>query len=67
MMGLVVNMVGMGLGPVVTGALSDSLAARFGASSLRYALMPAVGSYLICAFAFWMAARAMRRVQGSVQ
>jgi MFS family permease len=36
---LIINLIGLGLGPLVVGALSDALAPRFGDESLRYALM----------------------------
>jgi MFS family permease len=36
---LCANLIGMGLGPLFAGALSDALAARYGTDSLRYALM----------------------------
>ena len=39
---LIINLIGLGLGPLVVGALSDALAPRFGDESLRYALMLAV-------------------------
>ncbi|MEM8826508.1 MAG: MFS transporter, partial [Pseudomonadota bacterium] len=35
---LVINLVGLGLGPTAVGVLSDMLAPRFGNESLRYAL-----------------------------
>jgi MFS family permease len=35
----VINLVGMGIGPLVVGALSDILEPRFGNDSLRYAMM----------------------------
>lgn len=36
---LVLNLIGMGLGPLVVGVLSDALAPTYGADSLRYALL----------------------------
>jgi len=39
---LILNLIGLGLGPLVVGALSDSLAPQFGVHSLRYSLMLAV-------------------------
>jgi MFS family permease len=39
---LIINLIGLGLGPLVVGALSDTLEPRFGNDSLRYALMIAV-------------------------
>ena len=35
---LVINLVGLGLGPLTVGALSDGLVPHFGANSLRMAL-----------------------------
>jgi hypothetical protein len=39
---LIINLIGLGLGPPVVGALSDGLAPQFGDDSLRYSLMIAV-------------------------
>ncbi len=39
---LIINLIGLGLGPLVVGALSDAFEPRFGDESLRYALMLAV-------------------------
>lgn len=36
---LVLNLIGMGLGPLAVGVLSDTLAPTYGADSLRYALL----------------------------
>lgn len=41
-LGLVTNLIGLGLGPVVLGAISDALNPAFGADSLRYALASSV-------------------------
>jgi predicted MFS family arabinose efflux permease len=43
----VINLVGLGAGPMLVGALSDALQPRFGAESLRYALL------LALAFNLW--------------
>ena len=53
---LVVNIVGLGLGPLVTGMLSDLLVARYGlgADSLRYAIAASAVA------ALWGAAHFMR-------
>jgi MFS family permease len=52
----VLNLVGLGLGPVFTGFLSDALLPRFGADGLRWAMavttlawLPASGLYLLAA------------------
>jgi MFS family permease len=39
---LILNLIGLGMGPLVVGALSDNLAPHFGDDSLRYSLMLAV-------------------------
>lgn len=55
------SLIGLGLGPAAVGALSDALAARFGAQSLRWSL---VASTLFLGWAAWhflAAARAARR------
>jgi hypothetical protein len=36
---LIINLIGLGLGPLVVGMLSDGLAPYFGDDSLRYSLM----------------------------
>ena len=41
-LGLITNLIGLGLGPVVLGAISDALNPAFGADSLRYALASSV-------------------------
>ena len=53
------NIVGLGLGPAATGALSDRLAPRYGAASLGYALL-AVSSVLAwAALHFYLAGRTL--------
>ncbi len=42
MLGLITNLIGLGLGPVVLGGLSDLLNPQFGVDSLRYALASSV-------------------------
>lgn len=42
LLGLVTNLIGLGLGPVLIGGLSDMLNPSFGADSLRYALASSV-------------------------
>ena len=50
---LLANLVGLGLGPVVVGMLSDFLAVGLGAQSLRYALLLLSPGYLWCAYHYW--------------
>lgn len=41
-LGLTTNLIGLGLGPVIIGALSDALTPTYGADALRYALASSV-------------------------
>lgn len=55
---LVLNLIGMGLGPLFIGMLSDALEAHFGIESLRYALIIlGVSVPLWAAFHFWCASK----------
>ncbi|MCW3834461.1 spinster family MFS transporter [Sphingomonas canadensis] len=58
---LISSLLGLGLGPVVVGGLSDLLAPSFGPQSLRYALMGAACMPLWGAFHFWRASRSAKR------
>ena len=53
----VLNMIGLGLGPVMVGLLSDWYEPMFGSDNLRYAMLTALGVALSGVFCFWMAAR----------
>jgi len=55
------NLIGLGLGMLVIGALSDALAARFGAESLRYAILCGTSFYLLSATLFALSARRLER------
>ena len=52
---LILNLVGLGLGPLAVGVLSDALSGRFGADSLRYALLAIVPA-LVWASVHWLLA-----------
>jgi MFS family permease len=54
---LVVNMVGLGAGPVLIGWMSDLLAPAYGVESLRYALLASLIAFAIGLFAFLVATR----------
>lgn len=54
---LVANLVGMGLGPLAAGVLSDALRTWAGAESLRYALLLLCPGYLLCTAFLWRASR----------
>ena len=57
---LITTMVGMALGPLLIGVLSDALATSYGAKSLNYALMAVCGTAaVIAAICYFWTARAM--------
>jgi MFS family permease len=56
----VLNLIGLGLGPLLTGMISDMLVPRFGDESLRYALIIVVLVYGWSTFHYMMAARTLR-------
>ena len=55
----VINLIGLAVGPAVTGWLSDSLEPRFGAESLRYALLIVSMMLALAGFHFWRASRTL--------
>ncbi|MCB1747654.1 MAG: MFS transporter [Gammaproteobacteria bacterium] len=56
----VVNLVGLGLGPTLVGAISDALVPRFGNDSLRYAIVVTFLFNLWSALHYWLASRHLR-------
>jgi MFS family permease len=52
---LIINLIGLGLGPVLVGALSDFLAPRYGDDSMRYALLALTLVSAWSAWHFWRA------------
>ena len=57
----IINLLGLGLGSLLLGALSDRLTAYYGAASLRYAILAGSGCYLIAALLLIAAARRLAR------
>jgi MFS family permease len=53
------NLIGLGGGPLMTGALSDLMKTDFGDQSLRYSMVCTVCVGLLAAFFFFLASRAM--------
>ncbi|MHB8477560.1 MAG: spinster family MFS transporter [Steroidobacteraceae bacterium] len=51
------NLIGIGLGTTLIGVVSDLTRARFGAESLRYAILAGTGFYLLAALLLIFAAR----------
>jgi hypothetical protein len=56
-MNLFANLIGMGLGPLAAGALSDALRPLFGEESLRYALLALCPGYLWAGWHLWQASK----------
>jgi hypothetical protein len=51
------NLIGIGLGTTLIGVVSDTMRVRFGAESLRYAILAGTGIYFIAAALFFLAGR----------
>lgn len=51
------NLIGLGLGTLLIGRLSDHFTARYGSEALRYAILSGTGFYLISAVLFALGAR----------
>jgi MFS family permease len=64
---LFANLIGMGLGPLATGALSDTLRPWAGEESLRYALLALTPGYCWVAWHFWRASMTVTRDIEAVQ
>jgi MFS family permease len=58
---LCANLIGMGLGPLAAGALSDAMRPWAGEESLRYALLTLCPGYLWCAWHCWRANTTVQR------
>ncbi len=56
----VLNIVGLGCGPLITGMVSDYLKPSMGADSLRWALSSALIANVLAALCFFMAAKTIR-------
>ena len=55
------NLIGIGLGTTLIGVVSDLMRARFGAESLRYAILAGTGFYLIAALLLFFAGRKLAK------
>ena len=58
---LINNLIGLGVGPTLIGALSDMFKARFADEALRYAALSVVGFYLLAAVLMSFAVRRLSR------
>ena len=57
----ILNLIGLGLGTLVIGAISDALTATYGSEALRYSAMATTGLYLISALLMGLAALRLPR------
>jgi MFS family permease len=57
---LINNLIGLGVGPTLIGALSVLFKARFGTEALRYAALSVVGFYLVAALLMTLAVKRLR-------
>ena len=64
---LCANLIGMGLGPLAAGILSDSLRPWFGDESLRYSLLSLCPGYLVAGWFLWRASGSVKRDLEAVQ
>jgi predicted MFS family arabinose efflux permease len=55
------NLIGLGCGSLLIGALSDAMNARYGVDALRYAILAGTGFFLLAALFFWLASRRLER------
>ena len=58
---LINNFVGLGIGPLLIGGISESLRSTYGVESLRYAAIAVLGFYLVAALLMWAASRRLAR------
>ena len=58
---LINNFIGLGVGPLLIGAVSEALKASYGADSLRHAAIAVLGFYLVAALLMWFASRRLNR------
>ena len=54
------NLIGLGVGPLLMGSISDALKASYGAESLRYAAVGCTAFYLVAALLMLFAIKRLR-------
>lgn len=55
------NLIGLGAGSFLLGALSDGLTRRLGEEALRYSMLTGLVLYLLAALLMWLAAKPLRK------
>jgi MFS family permease len=58
---LINNLIGLGVGPLLIGAVSDQLKGAYGVESLRYAAMGALAFYVVASMLALLASRSLTR------
>jgi len=58
---LINNLIGLGVGPLLIGSISDGLKASYGTESLRYAAVGCTAFYLLAALLMFVAAKRLRK------
>ena len=58
---LINNLIGLGVGPLLMGTISDSLKGRYGDDALRYAAMSCLGFYLLAGLLMLLAVKRLRK------
>jgi hypothetical protein len=56
----ILNIVGLGIGPLLVGALNDALAPRYGDEAIRYSLLLLTAIGAVGSVFFWEGARTLR-------
>ena len=57
----VLNIIGLGLGPLTVGILSDAFASTFGENNLRYAMAVTLTISLVGVFFLWLGMRSLKQ------
>lgn len=63
---LVINLIGLGLGPTLIGVISDALKPSFGEESLRYAMLSFAAATPWALFHYWRAGALLKRAPQAV-
>ena len=61
------NFIGLGIGPVIVGAISDALVPQFNETSINIALMIMLSFLVVASLCFWLSSRAMKKARGSIE
>ena len=62
---LIINLIGLGIGPTLVGVISDLFVEEYGQESLRYSLLVIASATPLAIFAYWRAAVALKAQTGT--